>query len=140
VLYEPGAHVLGLVHAGWRGTAARVAEAAVDAMAGLGADPAAIAAGLGPSIPAAGYQVGDDVAAAVRAGLGARDAGAVLAPDGPGHWRLDLAGANRRILVAAGVPRERIEPAPSGTGPGTPFFSDRAERPCGRFAALACLR
>jgi hypothetical protein len=38
-----------------------------------------------------------------------------------------------------GVPAAQIEVAPVGTGPGTPFFSDRAERPCGRFAALARL-
>ena len=39
VLYDPAAHVLAAVHAGWRGTVARVTDAALDAMAGLGGEP-----------------------------------------------------------------------------------------------------
>jgi polyphenol oxidase len=140
VLYDPGAHLLGVAHAGWRGTAAGVAAAAVEAMVGLGASAGAVLAALGPAIPAARYQVGDEVVEAVRDGLGPADGAAVLAPDGPGHWRLDLAEANRRSLVAAGVEPGRIEAPGLGTGPGTPYFSDRAERPCGRCAALAVLR
>ena len=140
VLYDPGAHLLGVAHAGWRGTAAGVAAAAVEAMVGLGASAGAVLAALGPAIPAARYQVGDEVVEAVRDGLGPADGAAVLAPDGPGHWRLDLAEANRRSLVAAGVEPGRIEAPGLGTGPGTPYFSDRAERPCGRYAALAVLR
>jgi polyphenol oxidase len=140
VLYDPGAHLLGVAHAGWRGTAAGVAAAAVEAMVGLGASPGAVLAALGPAIPAARYQVGDEVAEAVRDGLGPADGAAVLAPDGPGHWRLDLAEANRRSLVAAGVEPGRIEAPGLVTGPGTSYFSDRAERPCGRCAALAVLR
>ena len=85
------------------------------------------------------YQVGEDVAGAARSAFCA-EVGDVLAPDGPGHWRFDLCAANRRVLAEAGVPAARIEPAGVGTGPGGPFFSDRAERPCGRFAALARLR
>jgi hypothetical protein len=139
VLYDPGAHVLGVAHAGWRGTAARVVEAAVEAMAGLGAVPGRLVAGIGPAVPADRYQVGDEVAEAIRSGLGDA-AGPVLAPDGPGRWRVDLVAANRAVLAGAGVAPERIDPWPGGTGPGTPFFSDRAERPCGRFAVLARLR
>jgi purine-nucleoside/S-methyl-5'-thioadenosine phosphorylase / adenosine deaminase len=138
VLFEPHARVLAAVHAGWKGTVARVAQAAVEAMAALGARPASVVAGLGPAVEATGYQVGDEVAEAARGAFGT-DVGEVLAPDGPGHWRFDLWAANRRVLVDAGVPPAQIEVAPVGTGPGTPFFSDRAARPCGRFAALAAL-
>jgi polyphenol oxidase len=138
VLFEPQARVLAVVHAGWRGTVARVAAAAVEAMAGLGAAPAAVVAGLGPAIEAARYQVGGEVAAAARSAFG-QNTGDVLAPDGRGHWRFDLWAANRRVLVETGVPAVQIEVVAVGTGPGTPFFSDRAERPCGRFAALARL-
>ncbi len=138
VLYDPGAHVVAAVHAGWRGTVKRVTEAAVDAMAGLGADPGSIVAGIGPAITADRYQVGDEVADAVRACLDG-DVGGIVRPDGTGRWLLDLWAANRRILVEAGVRPGNIEVSPVGTGPGTPFFSDRAARPCGRFAAMARL-
>ena len=138
VLYEPVAHVLACVHAGWRGTVARVAQAAVEAMAGLGARPARIRGGIGPAIAASRYQVGDEVADAARACFpgGADD---VVRPDGPGRWRFDLEAANRRVLLDSGVAAERIGVSGVGTGEGTPFFSHRAQRPCGRFAALAAL-
>jgi YfiH family protein len=139
VLYEPEAHVVAAVHAGWRGTVARVAAAAVDAMTGLGADPARVVAGLGPAVMADRYQVGDDVADAARACFGA-DIDGIIRRDGTGRWVFDLWAANRRMLVEAGVSPANIEVSDVGTGPGTPFFSDRTTRPCGRFAAMARLR
>jgi polyphenol oxidase len=139
VLVDPRARVLACVHAGWRGTAARVVDAALAAMAGLGARPADVVAALGPAVGAERYQVGPEVAAGLRQALG-RAAAAVLVGDGPDHWRADLVAANRLLLETAGVPPGRIVTAGLATGPGTPFFSDRAERPCGRFALMATLR
>lgn len=138
VLYDPGAHVLAAVHAGWRGTVARVTQAAVETMTGLGASPARIVAGIGPAITAERYQVGDDVADAARDCFG-DDVDGIVRPDGTGRWTFDGWAANRRLLVEAGLRPDNIEISDVGTGPGTPFFSDRTERPCGRFAALARL-
>jgi len=138
VLYDPVAHVLAAVHAGWRGTVARVTDAALDAMAGLGAEPAHMLAGLGPAITADRYQVGDDVADAARDCF-AGAVGGIVRPDGTGRWTFDLWAANRRLLAEGGVAPANIEVSALGTGPGTPFFSDRTARPCGRFAAIACL-
>jgi polyphenol oxidase len=136
VLYDPGAHLLAAVHAGWRGTTLRAAGSAVAAPAGLGADPGRLVAGIGPCIAADRYQVGAEVADA------ARDAGLsdAVRPDGTGRWTLDLVAANRRVLADAGVPPDRVEAAGGDTGPGTPWFSHRAEAPCGRVALLARLR
>ena len=50
VLYDPVAHVLAAVHAGWRGTVAGVSQAALAAMATLGSRPADVLAGIGPAI------------------------------------------------------------------------------------------
>ena len=133
VLYDPGAHVLACVHAGWRGTVARVGQAALAAMATLGARPASVTAGIGPAI-GPGSQVGDEVAQAARESFGEH---APVRPDGTGRWLFDLWAANRSILREAGVPQERIHLAAVPTG--ADFFSDRAARPCGRFAAIARL-
>ena len=140
VLYDPAAHVLACVHAGWRGTVAGVTGAAVAAMCSLGSRPEQVIAGIGPAIGADRYQVGEDVAAAVRAAFG--PAGEhLLAADGPGRWRLDLPAANRWVLLAAGVPEAQVHPAGLVTGPERGlFFSHRAGPPCGRFALLARLR
>jgi polyphenol oxidase len=139
VLLDPVARVLACVHAGWRGTVARVAEAALTAMASLGSRPADVLAGIGPAIAPDRYQVGDEVAAEVRAGLGCV-AGDVLRPDGPGRWLLDLWTANRRVLTAAGVPAAQVYAAGVATGPEPgAFFSHRAAQPAGRFALVARL-
>ena len=88
VLYDPAADVVAAVHAGWRGTVARVTDAALAAMAGLGAEAARVRAGLGPAITADRYQVGDDVADAARACFGddVDDLGGIVRPDGTGRW------------------------------------------------------
>jgi YfiH family protein len=135
VLYDPVAHVLGCVHSGWRGTVARVSEAALAAMRTLGASPENVIAGLGPAISP--YQVGADVADAVERGLGAA-AAEVIRPDGTGKWLLDLWAANRTVLREAGVADGNVHVTPYVTGDGR-FFSDRAVRPCGRLALVARL-
>src|SRR5262249_10567920 len=71
VLHDPVAGVLACVHAGWRGTVARVVTAAVDTMGSLGARPARTRVGIGPAIASARYEVGDDVADAARETFGA---------------------------------------------------------------------
>jgi len=139
VLVDPGASVLACAHAGWRGTVAGVLGATLDAMVTLGAEPDRIVAGVGPAIDASRYQVGDDVAGAVRERFGDQ-AAALLAPDGTGRYLFDLRAATRHALLAAGVAAPHIHAAPQVTGPGGPFFSARAAQPCGRFGALARLR
>jgi len=137
LLYDPGAHVVACVHAGWRGTVAGVTGAAVAAMAGLGTRPADVIAGIGPAIGPDRYQVGEEVAAAVRDRFGAR-AGQVIRPDGTGRWLCDLWSANRLLLREAGVAGDNIHVADVPTG--ADFFSNRTARPCGRFGVFARLR
>ncbi|HEV8279327.1 MAG TPA: peptidoglycan editing factor PgeF [Streptosporangiaceae bacterium] len=139
VLYDPATHVLACVHAGWRGTLARTAQAALAAMRSLGTRPRDVVAGIGPSIAPGAYQVGEEVANAAREAFGER-AQTLLRPAGPGRWQFDLPAANRHGLRTAGVPDGQIHVAatPTGPDPGL-FFSHRAERPCGRFALVARL-
>jgi polyphenol oxidase len=137
-LYDPGAHVLACVHSGWRGTVARVAQAALAAMVTLGARPSSVIATLGPAIGPERYQVGDDVAEEVRGAFGER-ATLALQPDGTGRWLLDMWAINRLVLSEAGVADDRIHVAAISTGPPGPFFSNRTVRPCGRFGLMARL-
>lgn len=52
---------VGVLHAGWRGVAARVLDAGLDAMASLGAPANELHVHLGPSISGRNYEVGPDV-------------------------------------------------------------------------------
>jgi polyphenol oxidase len=118
VLHDPVAGVLACVHAGWRGTVARVCAAAVAAMTSLGSRPADIVAGLGPAVAPARYQVGPDVHDAVTRAFGPA-APAFIRPDRapPGRWLLDLHAANRHILREAGLPDLQIHATTLPTGP-----------------------
>lgn len=53
--------VVGVVHAGWRGVAARALDAGIDAMVALGAPADELYLHLGPSISGRQYEVGPDV-------------------------------------------------------------------------------
>ena len=94
-------------HAGWRGAAAGVAGAAVQALAeASGTPPDALRAVLGPAIGPCCYEVGEEVAAAfprhLRPGRGERP-------------HLDLPGAVRGALLRAGLRAEAV----AGPGPCT---------------------
>lgn len=112
LFHDPIQNVVGLAHAGWRGTVADIAGATVRAMiARYGSDPATIVAGIGPAIGRCCYVVDRPVVAAWRA-LGVSDADVLteIAPVAERRqWRFDLARANRRLLERAGVRPERIE-------------------------------
>jgi YfiH family protein len=145
VLHDPVARVLACVHAGWRGTVARVCDAAVAAMISLGSRPQDVIAGLGPAAAPSRYQVGADVRQAVTQAFGP-DASGFIRPDpgAAGHWLLDLWAANRHVLRESGLPAAQIHVTDIPTGPAGPgdpgdFFSDRTARPCGRLALAARL-
>jgi polyphenol oxidase len=96
-------------HAGWRGAAAGIARATVDALGRhFGSDPADLQAWLGPSIQGACYQVGPEVVAAVRADPTVPAGVAWPDPVVAGRWRLDVPAAVRAQLEAAGVPAAMI--------------------------------
>lgn len=139
VLFDPKARVLATVHAGWRGTVARIVDTALYLMGDAGADPARIRAGLGPALPFARNQVGDDVAEAARDAFGAATDALLVPDDVAGKWRFDLWGANAQLLRDGGVPDDQIAIADIPTGPDGEFFSHRAEQPCGRFALMATM-
>lgn len=60
---DPEAGVIGAAHAGWKGAVGGIIEATVNAMVGLGADPARIVAAIGPAISLGNYEVGPEFAA-----------------------------------------------------------------------------
>jgi hypothetical protein len=97
-------------HAGWRGTVAGVANAAVEALVSIGARRERLRAALGPSICAHCFEVGDEVAAA----FDALAPSSVIRSEGK-QPHVDLWEANRLVLAAAGVPEIAIDAAPPCT-------------------------
>ncbi len=136
LIYDPAHHALALIHSGWRGTVGGVVRAAVDALCReYGSRPADMVAAIGPSIGACCYEVGDEVAGAVRAAF-ERPERLLTPPQPVGRAHFDLWAANRYWLEDAGV--QRIETAEICTACHIDdFYSHRAEAgQTGHFAAV----
>ncbi|MBK8068389.1 MAG: peptidoglycan editing factor PgeF [Rhodanobacteraceae bacterium] len=124
VLASSDGAVVGVAHAGWRGLAAGVVEATVDALRGKMAAGTALQAWLAPAIGAGHFEVGEDVRAAFLAADGR--AAPAFTRNAQGRWQCDLYLLARQRLHGAGV--ERI----SGGGHCTyaeeaRFFSHRRD-------------
>jgi hypothetical protein len=111
-------------HAGWRGLAARVPQAAVNAMTEhFGTRPEDVTAALGPSISAVRYEVGDEVRNRFE-----RDFSSVqIASWFPvetrdGHWQFDGWASAIDQLITAGLSPERIHASRLCTAEQSEFF------------------
>lgn len=106
-LYEPNKRIVGIAHAGWRGTASRIAETLVRSLGErFGVDASSCRAAFGPSAGPCCYEVGEYVVAAFREN--GQPVGRILAPGGRGKPHLNLWEANTLQLERCGVLRENI--------------------------------
>ncbi len=127
LLYCPEPLMVGVLHAGWRGTAARIAGRGVETMCSLGARASHIRAVIGPAICGKCYEVGPEVIAAMKNLPGAAE----LLARGPAN-HLDLAELNRLTLLECGLREEAIENSRLCTRCGeVPLFSYRVSGPNG---------
>jgi YfiH family protein len=141
VVYDPDRPAIGIAHAGWRGTLLEVSRCLIETMqAAFGSRPAALRVAIGPSIGPCCYEVGPDVEAAFRDRW--RALSVPIFRHAGDHRHLNLWEANRRSLLAAGVPAEQIALTNTCTACEVgDFFSHRAQRgQAGRFAVIVGLR
>lgn len=95
---------VGLAHSGWRGTAAGMGAAMVQAMKeAYGTRPEDLYTAVGPCICGNCYEVDEDVAGQFEPFPGAVRPGKRV-----GKYQLELREANRQILISAGVRADRI--------------------------------
>jgi polyphenol oxidase len=133
IVYDPHNRALGVAHAGWRGTEAEIAKKVVAMLKReFGSVASELRVGIGPGICGDCYEVGPEFAArfppeVLRAGAGDR-------------LLLDLAEANRRQFLEAGVLPRRIRALEFCTFESDRLFSHRRQPDGSRFAALAVLR
>jgi hypothetical protein len=114
-LVDPVHRVVSAVHAGWRGTAAKIAVRAIELMReNFGSDPEHLEAAIGPGIGKCCFEVGPEVA---------REFGPW---DSEAKTCLDLVRINRSQLELAGV--GKIYESGLCTMCGTGFYSFRRER------------
>jgi len=152
MLVDPKRRAVGVFHAGWRGTVKRIVEKGVGEMRRCFSTRLGdLKAAIGPGIHSCCYEVGDEVREkfesqftyAEKLFREVEESDPVrekypmlfLTARAPGHSVLpkkiflDLVEANRRQLLAAGVPEKNIEASPFCTNCRTDLlFSYRAEK------------
>jgi len=139
LFYDPVQGVIGMAHAGWRGTVKGVgANTARRMIQDFGCKPRNIQVGIGPSIGPDRYQVGEEVVEAVWTYFGTTE-GLINRNQNDGTAYFDLWAANKLDLERAGI--EQIEVARICTSEQVDeFFSHRAEKGrTGRFGAVLSL-
>jgi polyphenol oxidase len=165
ILVDTKRHAVGVFHAGWRGTIQRIVEKGVGEMRRhFGSRPADLKAAVGPGIRGCCYQVGQEVRDkfdsqfeyAKELFRETKETNEIherypllfLTSRAPGHSQLpkqiflDLAEANRRQLIAAGVPSRNISDIGLCTSCHLDqFFSHRSENgKTGRMTAVVGIR
>ena len=119
--------IVGVAHAGWRGTALGVVARTVDVFVNrFSSRPEDIEVAVGPAIGPCCYEVGANV---YETFAGERDRHAFFhRRSGQEKWMLDLPLANIAQLEQRGVPRENISSCPLCTACRRDlFFSHRAD-------------
>jgi YfiH family protein len=153
IMVDVKRHAVGVFHAGWRGTLARIVEKGVGELRRhFGSQPEDIQAAIGPGIGKCCYKVGEEVREKFDGRFPYADAlfheteeydevklkypMLFLTARAPGHSyelfpkaiHLDLAEANRRQLIDAGVPESNIAVIGDCTSCRTDrYFSHRKE-------------
>jgi hypothetical protein len=165
ILVDRKRHAVGVFHAGWRGTAKRIAEKGVGEMRKhFGCEPRNMLAAIGPGVQSCCYDVGEEVRTKFLAQFSyaeslfrvVKESDPVrekypllfLTARAPGHSELptklflNLREANKRQLMDAGVPAKNIDDAFPCTACHTDLlFSYRAEKGItGRMMAAAAIR
>ena len=136
LLADERVRAVAAVHAGWRGTAEAIVAAAVGTLGErFGSRPEDLWAAIGPGICPTCYEVGPDVAMRFARWFPERT-------DLAAQCRLDLAEANRRQLLEAGVGAERIfSGAPCTCCRAGEFHSWRRDRvKTGRMVSAVAIR
>lgn len=124
---DPLSRAIGLAHAGWKGTVARIAEEMVRAFQRhYGSRAEELLVAIGPAIGGCCYEVDERIMERVRTAA-ARWEAAVI-PRENGRYMLDLPRLNEEILAECGVAPERVLRTGWCTSCRTDlFFSHRKE-------------
>jgi YfiH family protein len=122
----PDKKLIGIAHAGWKGTTMDIAGQMIRAWGKEGIQPGQIFAAIGPSICPKCYQVDERVINFVENALEEVDEKPYNLIEA-GQYRLDLRLLNKLLMIKAGVPEENILTTSFCTSCDDLFFSHRRD-------------
>ncbi len=107
LVVDPKNSLVAAVHAGWKGTLARVTQVAIQEFVKRGSRAEDLFVAMGPSMGAHCYEVEADVAGPFKKEFSWSEK--ILKRQSETKWLLDIPQANRIQLEELGVPSERID-------------------------------
>ena len=136
---DPEKRVVGLAHAGWRGTLDGIALVlAGSMMRHFGCDPSDLKAFIGPGIDLCCFEVGREVAEAFLDRYWWTEEMVALKPDG--KYLVDLKAVSAELLKIIGIPEDNIEISPDCTYCDSEnYYSWRRAKETDRMLAYICL-
>ncbi|MBQ6454582.1 MAG: peptidoglycan editing factor PgeF [Eggerthellaceae bacterium] len=127
-LLDPVTRSIGMIHSGWRGTAALISKRAISLMTSyFGANPRDIIAVLGPCICKDCYEVGPELVGDFEIFFAPERIEEIFMPHGDGKYLLDVPSAVRMTLQDCGVREENITMPFECTCHGAHFSSYRRD-------------
>ena len=125
IIADRRSRVVAAVHAGWRGTCAKIGLEMVRTLSEAGFEPSELVAAIGPSIGPERFEVGPEVVEAIdEAYPGVTD----VVKRGEGdRFLVDLWKLNQHCLTEAGIALENIDTAGMCTVDSPHFFSYRRD-------------
>lgn len=106
--FAPNEKMVGIVHAGWKGTVKKIVQSLLSGWKDIGIDLSSIYACIGPSICGQCYIVDDKVIAEVEK-MNLNNHERFFNNTEPGQYQLDLKGLNKALLTEFGINEKRIE-------------------------------
>lgn len=142
-LLDPVKKVIGLSHAGWRGTVKKIPKKTINKMVEhYNSNPKDILAGIAPSIGPCCYEVGEEVANEFRNNFSKEQCKQLIKENQNNKYILNLWKSNFYTLIEAGLQEEHITITDLCTMCNSDvFFSHRATKgQRGSLAAIMALR
>lgn len=107
--YDPQKEVIAMVHSGWKGTAKKISQVALEKMSGVfGCRAENVLAGIGPHICGDCYEVGKELLDEFALSFEAEEIEKFFARKNDEKYLLNLEEAVRLTLAKAGVKEENI--------------------------------
>ena len=124
--YDPDKKIIGLSHAGWKGTMTNIAGKMIRALVNLGSNPSDLKAAISPSLGQCCFEVDKDVADMfINTDIKYKD---FMIKKGE-KYHFDLWGINKYNIIREGMKEENIEVAGMCTKCRNDlFFSHRGQK------------
>lgn len=126
--FDTDNQIIGIAHAGWKGTAKKIAKTMIETFISLGSKPDHIHVVIGPAIEKKAYQVNKDVVERMPIILNEP----IMTEVSTNQYLLDLKAVNYHYLLSLGLKETQVDVSSIGTYNHPDLYSYRRDQQTGR--------